>query len=494
MHSKLNRTFIAAALAAALAMTPYRSAAEPRDGNTVTSGVNPALASVLYPLGKRVMIPSHFGDVSVKGLENLPREGAVILAPNHSSRWDAPLVAAAASRRVDRRDLRFMTRQDQLKGPQGWMVKGLGGFAVGQGSARAAYTHSVELLGQRRKLVVFPEGKINRGNQVGRLKPGVARIALKAAQHRKKVSVVPVGIRYSDPHQPRGSKVELTFGKPMDASAYAALPRKEAARKLTDDLGQALRRLTRPAPWSPEQRPSARKGGTASSTVLSNVRWGFDEAATPDQWRPRFRDTAVPNRGVKDVYLVLEPFPPESIAAHAMLAFSFPKQRRMAAADGSGKHARGLVLSVEARLRQGQPYSLLKGMGKSFGLVYQLGTWRDMVQKSTRQKGHRLERYKLKLNQQQKDALLTCALKSATRDRTGEYYHTTNNSCYSNVVRLINKVAPRKQRVRPWLVPRVLPNPRAVLPKMGPGVLGRKGLLDPRKPQIFKPRRVAARK
>jgi len=466
-----------------LMLTPSAARAD-RSKSKLTSGVNPLLAAVAYPLGNRVMLPRQFGKIEVEGLENLPKDGAVILAPTHRSRWDAPLVASVASRRIKRKDLRFMTRKDQASGLQGALVRNLGGFPVDvRKPSRETYSHTVDLLAQQRKLVIFPEGKINRDGKLSKLKPGVARMALKAAEKApgKDVAIVPVGITYSHPNQPRGTKVRLSFGKPLKTSTYAATPKKERPEQITRDLDTALRRLTAPrkVKWARDTRPAKEiASGQPGVRAVKNVRWGFTEGKRREDWKPKFRDASIPTSGVKDVYYVREPFPPESIASHGMLAFSFNRGNRMAARDGSGKKAQGLVVSMEARLKEGQPYNLLKGFGKNFGVVYQLGTWRDNVQKATRRQGHRLERHKLKLTQEQKDNLLKVAVDAAVKDRAGEFYHTTRNSCYGNVVRLINKVVPRKQRIRKWLVPGVLENPAAVAPNMGPRALASKGLIN----------------
>jgi hypothetical protein len=217
--------------------------------------------------------------------------------------------------------------------------------------------------------------------------------------------------------------------------------------------------------YQPEQRPASLVATAADSLTLSNVRWGFGKGG-----RPRFEDTTIRPDQVKDVYLILEPFQPEWLAAHGALGFELDKGGVVGA---DGKRSAGLVLSVEARLKKGQSYSLVEGFKDRFGIVYQVGTMTDFYQKTVARQGNRVIRYRLKLTAAQKQALLRNALAEAVQDRSGEHYHTTRNSCYQNVHRILNTVLPRDQRVRDWLVRVPLPggksfgiyNPLATWPK-----------------------------
>ena len=52
--------------------------------------------------------------LKITGAENIPAEGAAIVAPNHKSFWDAFFVAAAT-----RRQLRFIGKSELFEGPCG---------------------------------------------------------------------------------------------------------------------------------------------------------------------------------------------------------------------------------------------------------------------------------------------------------------------------------------------------------------------------------------
>ncbi|MBI5105462.1 MAG: 1-acyl-sn-glycerol-3-phosphate acyltransferase, partial [Solirubrobacterales bacterium] len=68
--------------------------------------------------------------VTFAGREHLPREGAVILAPNHKSLLDPFLLSFAG-----RRPLRFMAKVELFKGPLGRLLVRLGAFPVHRGEA-----------------------------------------------------------------------------------------------------------------------------------------------------------------------------------------------------------------------------------------------------------------------------------------------------------------------------------------------------------------------
>ncbi|MFX5705301.1 1-acyl-sn-glycerol-3-phosphate acyltransferase, partial [Acinetobacter baumannii] len=66
--------------------------------------------SAFWPLAV-VVVPlvGLFARIELRGVENLPREGAYVLAPNHNSEFD-PLIVAVAVWRVGRAP-RFMAKE-----------------------------------------------------------------------------------------------------------------------------------------------------------------------------------------------------------------------------------------------------------------------------------------------------------------------------------------------------------------------------------------------
>jgi 1-acyl-sn-glycerol-3-phosphate acyltransferase len=211
------------------------------------SQLSPWLAPMAYAFGGKGLLPRFFGEIEVIGQQHIPQTGPVLLAPTHRSRWDSLLVAHTARLTSDRY-LRFMVTADECCGVQGWLIKRLGGFPVDvRQPAIASLRYGVELLQQQQMLVIFPEGDIFRDQQVHPLKPGLARLALKAEQTAPNplgVKIVPISLRYDQPYPTWGSRVQIRVGPSLSVAQYRkGQPLKQQAQQLTADLQTALTSL-----------------------------------------------------------------------------------------------------------------------------------------------------------------------------------------------------------------------------------------------------------
>ncbi|MEG4073922.1 lysophospholipid acyltransferase family protein [Microcoleus sp. Pol14C2] len=212
-----------------------------------TSRVSPWLTSLLYPLGHYVVLPFHFGKIEITGQEHLPKDGPVILAPTHRSRWDALMMPYSTGQKVTGRDLRFMVTADEVKGLQGWFIRHLGGFAVDlKHPAIGSLRYGVELLLDREMLVIFPEGGIFQDGEVHPIKPGLARLAMQAELSKPGlgVKIVPMSIRYRPRIPQWGSHVKIAIGAPISVADYAnGGGGKKEARLLSAQLEMDLKKL-----------------------------------------------------------------------------------------------------------------------------------------------------------------------------------------------------------------------------------------------------------
>jgi len=146
-----------------------------------------------------------------RGVENVPKSGAVILAPNHFSQMDHFFVGLYL-----RRQVRFMAKS-QMFGPPvlTYVYKHGGVFPIRRGhrdeeSFKTAFT----ILGQGGMLLVYAEGGRSRTGELGEVKPGIGRIALESG-----APVVPVAIHGSAKvrrwKRLRFPKVTVQFGEPL---------------------------------------------------------------------------------------------------------------------------------------------------------------------------------------------------------------------------------------------------------------------------------------
>lgn len=213
----------------------------------LNSHVSPWLAKIIYPLGSYLVLPSFFGNIQIQGQENIPLHDPVIIAPTHRSRWDAFIVPYALGRLVSGRDLRFMVSQDEVKGIQGWVIRRMGGFPVNTERPQlSSVRHSIELLKLNQEmLVIFPEGGIFHDYQIHPLKRGVGLIASQAEidQIDRKVKILPVTIRYSQPYPSWGTDVEVNIGSPLVVKDFLGKSLRQSSQKLTAALQDSLQQL-----------------------------------------------------------------------------------------------------------------------------------------------------------------------------------------------------------------------------------------------------------
>lgn len=259
------------------------------------------------------------------------------------------------------------------------------------------------------------------------------------------------------------------------APHFARVSRTHAEPRVSEEDRQRWQAV----PWNPEQRHPVLLEACPDGTVrLGDVRWGFQESPDPSAWKPVYTEAVVDPRKVKDVWLAVEPFAPKIVAGHSLVLFEFEQDSPVRNSRGETDPA--LVVSAEALRPPGTSYDLLKGMGKNFGVVYQVGTLADQLQKVSRQQGHDLLLHRLALSPEQKESLLRNALDQSTRDRTGEWYHTLLNSCFTAQVELLNSVVPEEQKIRRFTTLGRFLRPEACLPNSTGALLARKDLLDGR--------------
>ena len=207
------------------------------------SKLSPWLAPLMYAIGEKLILPIYFRKIEVIGQENIPRGGPVVLAPTHQSRWDALLVGLLGKQAG--RYLRFMVTADECLGIQGWFIRRLGGFPVHvRKPSVKTLRHGVELLKGKEMLVIYPEGDIY-PDEIHPLKPGLARIALRAEQSQPSlnVKIVPINLEYSERCPKWRGTVTARIGKPISVAQYKAGSSKVQSQRLTADLQGALHDL-----------------------------------------------------------------------------------------------------------------------------------------------------------------------------------------------------------------------------------------------------------
>ncbi|MGC1308782.1 MAG: lysophospholipid acyltransferase family protein [Phormidesmis sp.] len=215
----------------------------PHQCPAMRSRLSPWLAPLMYGLGEKIILPAYFSKIEIIGQENIPTAGPVVLAPTHQSRWD-PLLVGLVGKRAGRY-LRFMVTADECLGIQGWFIRRLGGFPVHvRRPSVQTLRHGVQLLQEQEMLVIYPEGNIYQDG-IHPLKPGLARIALRAEHSRPQVDVmiVPISLEYSELCPQWRGTVKVRIGEPIAVADYKAGVVKVQSKQLTADLQAALLQL-----------------------------------------------------------------------------------------------------------------------------------------------------------------------------------------------------------------------------------------------------------
>jgi 1-acyl-sn-glycerol-3-phosphate acyltransferase len=148
--------------------------------------------------------------LSVQGEENLPRDGACIVAANHLTTLDVfPLQLAL------QRPIFFMGKAELFTNPLlAWLMRQLGGFPVQRGASdQWAMDHARRVLEAGLALGMFPEGTRSGGTGLKVAKTGAARLSIE-----KHAPIVPVGIDGSQEifrGFPRRRQVRVTVSAPI---------------------------------------------------------------------------------------------------------------------------------------------------------------------------------------------------------------------------------------------------------------------------------------
>ena len=146
------------------------------------------------------------------GAENLVTEGSVLVASNHESFLDPPLIG-----NLYKTEMYFLARKTLFKGPAKWVYPRWNAIPVDQDRPDMASLKTIiRRLKEGHRVLVFPEGARTLDGELGPAAPGVGLIAAKSG-----AVIQPVRIRGAREALPRGSsrirfaRISVTVGKPI---------------------------------------------------------------------------------------------------------------------------------------------------------------------------------------------------------------------------------------------------------------------------------------
>lgn len=195
-----------------------------------------------YPLVRAIVTPICFFLYRTRaiGVKNVPKEGPVLLAPNHFSQMDHFFIGLYL-----RRQVRFMAKSQLFGPPVLTYIYSHGGvFPVRRGHKdEEAFKTVSTLLDQGEMVLIYAEGGRSRTGELGEVKPGIGRIALESG-----VPVVPVAIHGSESVRRwkrfRFPRVTVRFGEPLSFPVEEAPSRERQLEAATEVFEQVREMYT----------------------------------------------------------------------------------------------------------------------------------------------------------------------------------------------------------------------------------------------------------
>ena len=153
---------------------------------------------------------------TVRGLEQLPLEGGLLVASNHISFWDPPLIGSVITR-----ELHFLAKEELLNTPVlGPIIRSVNTIPIRRGAADLrGLTRAIDALKSGGAVLLFPEGSRMRDGELHPARPGVGLMAVNAD-----VPIAPCYVSGSNPTLAwlsRKERVRIDFGRPRDWRDYA---------------------------------------------------------------------------------------------------------------------------------------------------------------------------------------------------------------------------------------------------------------------------------
>ena len=131
--------------------------------------------------------------IEVVGLDKVPRDRAVVLAPNHISDFDPVFVLGMI---LDFSRYRILAKKELFKNPFiDWFLGCLGAVPIDRGKGDTeTIDRVIAECKQGTKVLVFPEGTRSKDGRLGKMKSGAFVIAAKAG-----ADILPCRIIYDTP-------------------------------------------------------------------------------------------------------------------------------------------------------------------------------------------------------------------------------------------------------------------------------------------------------
>ena len=170
----------------------------------------------------------------IVGMENVPKDTAAIICPNHIHALDSAIIVAKFKRKVN-----VLAKEELFKNKFiYWLADLFGIYPVKRDKkSTESIKISLKILKNKELLMIFPEGTRNGLAKGVKPKDGAVKLAIKT-----NVPIIPVRVQGTFK---LFKKVKVNIGEPIYYSEYREeINNKELLTELTDDLMKSILKLT----------------------------------------------------------------------------------------------------------------------------------------------------------------------------------------------------------------------------------------------------------
>ena len=197
--------------------------------------------------------------LKVIGQRHIPKTGGVLIASNHASYLDIPILGCGMPRRAS-----FMGRLDLFSGPAGWLMRYLGWIPIRRERVdRKGFEEAIRRVKAGEAVVIYPEGSRTEDGRLQPGKPGVGMIVeatgcpVVPAFLEGTYDVLPPGARWF-----RLRPIRVTYGAPLEfsslfESAGGEDKKKAVYQRISEEVMDRIAELGRRESPSPAVRSAS---------------------------------------------------------------------------------------------------------------------------------------------------------------------------------------------------------------------------------------------
>ena len=153
--------------------------------------------------------------LKVSGQQHIPKTVGVLIAANHASYLDIPILGCGVPRLAS-----YMGRMDLFPGPVGWLMRYLGWIPIRRERVdRGGFEEAISRIKAGGAVIIYPEGSRTEDGRLQPGKPGVGMIVAATG-----CPVIPAHLAGTFAVLPPGARrirlrpMRVTYGEPMDFS------------------------------------------------------------------------------------------------------------------------------------------------------------------------------------------------------------------------------------------------------------------------------------